>query len=149
MQLLAQQRFRPWNGVFLSADYLSGPERAEAVTRDILAIYSRFHVSASVCERVRACAFVRDILAFVFVRACTRVCVRVCAFLRESARMCACRDVLAILIERLREVRETDRYTQRVSESVWCVCERERVCVCARERERALSEVLTVCLTCA
>jgi len=30
-QLIAQQRFRPWNGVFLSEDYLSGPERAEAI----------------------------------------------------------------------------------------------------------------------
>jgi hypothetical protein len=43
-QLIAQQRFRPWHGVFLSSDYLSGPERAEAITRDILALYARFGV---------------------------------------------------------------------------------------------------------
>jgi len=44
-QLIAQQRFRPWNGVFLSPEYLSGPEGAEAITKELLHIYATFGVS--------------------------------------------------------------------------------------------------------
>ena len=43
-QLIAQQRFRPWNGVFLSDEYLSGTERAEAITKEILGVYATFGV---------------------------------------------------------------------------------------------------------
>jgi len=43
-QLIAQQRFRPWNGVFLSSEYLSGPEGAEAITIELLRIYAHFGV---------------------------------------------------------------------------------------------------------
>ena len=43
-QLIAQQRFRPWNGVFLSSEYLSGPEGAEAITNELLRIYAHFGV---------------------------------------------------------------------------------------------------------
>ena len=43
-QLIAQQRFRPWNGVFLSSEYLSGPESAEAITSELLRIYAHFGV---------------------------------------------------------------------------------------------------------
>lgn len=40
-KLLAQMRFRPWNGVFLSEEYLSGVEAAEAVTAQVLEVYAR------------------------------------------------------------------------------------------------------------
>ena len=43
-QLIAQQRFRPWKGVFLSEDYLSGPEQAEAISREICRVYEEFGV---------------------------------------------------------------------------------------------------------
>lgn len=35
-RLLAQMRFRPWNGVFLSEQYLSGVPEAEAITWQLL-----------------------------------------------------------------------------------------------------------------
>jgi len=47
-QLIAQQSSRPWNGVFLSQDYLSGPERAEAISREILCIYHKYGVEVLV-----------------------------------------------------------------------------------------------------
>jgi len=47
-QLIAQQRFRPWNGVFLSPEYLSGPECAETISKEILAIYLKFGVEVLV-----------------------------------------------------------------------------------------------------
>ena len=37
-------RFRPWNGVFLSEEYLSSVDRARAITADILALYSQHGV---------------------------------------------------------------------------------------------------------
>ena len=40
-KLIAQQKFRPWNGVALSDEYLSGPEAAERVTRQLLDLTSR------------------------------------------------------------------------------------------------------------
>ena len=33
-KLLAQMKFRPWNGVFLSDEYLGSVEAATAITRD-------------------------------------------------------------------------------------------------------------------
>jgi deoxyribodipyrimidine photolyase len=38
-RLLAQMKFRPWNGVFLSSEYLSSVEAAEAITRGMLGVY--------------------------------------------------------------------------------------------------------------
>ena len=38
-KLLAQMKFRPWNGVFLSEGFLSSVEAAEAITRQIGIIY--------------------------------------------------------------------------------------------------------------
>ena len=38
-QLLAQMKFRPWTGVFLSDEYLSSVEAADAVTVKMLAMY--------------------------------------------------------------------------------------------------------------
>jgi hypothetical protein len=38
-QLLAQMKFRPWNGVFLSEHYLSSVEAAESVTAELLHMY--------------------------------------------------------------------------------------------------------------
>eukprot|EP00775_Hariotina_reticulata_P012875 gene12875-13001_t len=39
-RLLAQMKFRPWNGVFLSDEYLSSVEAAEAITKNLLSVYS-------------------------------------------------------------------------------------------------------------
>jgi hypothetical protein len=39
-RLLAQMRFRPWNGVFLSEEYLSGVPAAESITRQLLQVYA-------------------------------------------------------------------------------------------------------------
>jgi len=38
-KLIAQQKFRPWNGVFLSPDFLNGPEEATAIVLDIMRVY--------------------------------------------------------------------------------------------------------------
>lgn len=38
-RLLAQMRFRPWNGVFLCEEYLGGVEAAEGITRQILQVW--------------------------------------------------------------------------------------------------------------
>ena len=40
-KLLAQMRFRPWDGVFLSEEYLRDVPAAEAVTAQLLRVYSR------------------------------------------------------------------------------------------------------------
>ena len=37
-------RYRPWNGVFLSEEYLSGLDAAEGITKSVLKIYSRYGV---------------------------------------------------------------------------------------------------------
>lgn len=47
-QLIAQQKFRPWNGVWLSEAYLSGPEAAEAATLELLEVYRRYGVQVLV-----------------------------------------------------------------------------------------------------
>ena len=38
-QLIAQQKFRPWNGVFLSPEFLQGPDEATSIVLDIIRIY--------------------------------------------------------------------------------------------------------------
>ncbi|MGK3752829.1 MAG: hypothetical protein ACI8RD_005135 [Bacillariaceae sp.] len=38
-KLIAQQKFRPWNGVFLSQEFLSGPEHASAIVSEMIKIY--------------------------------------------------------------------------------------------------------------
>ena len=40
-RLLAQMKFRPWNGVFLSEEYLSSVETATEITSSILDIYKK------------------------------------------------------------------------------------------------------------
>jgi hypothetical protein len=40
-RLLAQMKFRPWNGVFLSEKYLNSVEEAEAITSSLLEIYKK------------------------------------------------------------------------------------------------------------
>ncbi len=39
-RLLAQMKFRPWNGVFLSEMYLSSVDSADAITRQIVSLYT-------------------------------------------------------------------------------------------------------------
>ena len=43
-QLIAQQKFRPWNGVFLSTSFLNGPEEATAIVSEIIRVYKRNEV---------------------------------------------------------------------------------------------------------
>jgi len=43
-KLIAQQKFRPWNGVFLSPEFLSGPEVAQEVVESMIRIYHRYNV---------------------------------------------------------------------------------------------------------
>ena len=43
-QLIAQQKFRPWNGVHLNADFLHGPEPATDIVIEILKLYRTYHV---------------------------------------------------------------------------------------------------------
>lgn len=52
-RLLAQMKFRPWNGVFLSDEYLRSVERAEAITRELVGIYRRHGVEPLVETAVR------------------------------------------------------------------------------------------------
>jgi deoxyribodipyrimidine photolyase len=43
-QLIAQQKFRPWNGVFLSSDFLSGPEAASGIVVQMIKLYQAHKV---------------------------------------------------------------------------------------------------------
>lgn len=43
-QLIAQQKFRPWNGVHLSADFLAGPESATSIVVEIMKLYDQYGV---------------------------------------------------------------------------------------------------------
>ena len=43
-QLIAQQKFRPWNGVHLSSDFLSGPEAATSIVVEIMKLYQEYNV---------------------------------------------------------------------------------------------------------
>eukprot|EP00820_Chromera_velia_P029467 Cvel_2097.t1-p1 / transcript=Cvel_2097.t1 / gene=Cvel_2097 / organism=Chromera_velia_CCMP2878 / gene_product=hypothetical protein / transcript_product=hypothetical protein / location=Cvel_scaffold81:302-3193(-) / protein_length=366 / sequence_SO=supercontig / SO=protein_coding / is_pseudo=false len=52
-QLLARMKFRPWKGVFLSDEYLSSVEAAEAVTLEVLKAFDEFGVEVLVESAVR------------------------------------------------------------------------------------------------
>lgn len=43
-KLIAQQKFRPWNGVYLSEQFLSGPSMATEIVTDIIRLYNEFQV---------------------------------------------------------------------------------------------------------
>ena len=43
-QLIAQQKFRPWNGVFLSPEFLQGPDEATSIVLDIIRVYQSNNV---------------------------------------------------------------------------------------------------------
>jgi len=43
-QLIAQQKFRPWNGVFLSPEFLSSPENAKSIVVEMMKLYLQFNV---------------------------------------------------------------------------------------------------------
>jgi len=47
-KLIAQQKFRPWNGVHLSEEYLSGTDGAHKATMLLLDVYNRFGVEVLV-----------------------------------------------------------------------------------------------------
>jgi len=52
-RLLAQMRFRPWNGVFLSEEYLESVAAAEAITARVLRLYRAHGVEVLVETAVR------------------------------------------------------------------------------------------------
>ena len=52
-RLLAQMRFRPWNGVFLSEQYLGSVEAAETITASVLRLYRAHGVEVLVETAVR------------------------------------------------------------------------------------------------
>lgn len=60
-QLLAQMRFRPWNGVYLSEEYLASVERAEQITHCILTQYHDAGVVPLVESRVTSAAELRRV----------------------------------------------------------------------------------------
>jgi hypothetical protein len=43
-KLIAQQKFRPWNGVYLSEQFLSGPSMATEIVISIIRTYNEFNV---------------------------------------------------------------------------------------------------------
>ena len=43
-KLIAQQKFRPWNGVFLSPEFLSGPDDASSILIEMMKIYQNYNV---------------------------------------------------------------------------------------------------------
>jgi deoxyribodipyrimidine photolyase len=43
-RLIAQQKFRPWNGVFLSQEFLSGPDHATGILQEMMKLYDRHDV---------------------------------------------------------------------------------------------------------
>ena len=47
-RLLAQMRFRPWNGVFLSSAYLSDVSKAVKITEELLDVYHEHGVTPMV-----------------------------------------------------------------------------------------------------
>ena len=61
-RLLAQMRFRPWNGVFLSEEYLSSVDKAQAITAEILAVYSQHGVIPLVESSLRTTQELRQCL---------------------------------------------------------------------------------------
>ena len=54
--LLAQMKFRPWNGVFLSDAYLSSVEAAEAITLQVLGLYRAHNVQVLIETAIRTLA---------------------------------------------------------------------------------------------
>jgi deoxyribodipyrimidine photolyase len=43
-KLIAQQKFRPWNGVFLSSDFLKGPDQATEIVVQMIRLYQKYNV---------------------------------------------------------------------------------------------------------
>lgn len=65
-RLLAQMKFRPWTGVFLSEEYLSSVEAADSITRQLLRLYAAHDVVPLVETSVRSAkelAYAQDLLA--------------------------------------------------------------------------------------
>lgn len=43
-KLISQQKFRPWNGVFLSSDFLEGPDHATEIVVQMIRLYQKHNV---------------------------------------------------------------------------------------------------------
>ena len=52
-------KYRPWNGVFLSDEYLSGIEAAEGITASILKLYHQYGVKPLVESNISSTAELR------------------------------------------------------------------------------------------
>lgn len=52
-------KYRPWNGVFLSDEYLSGIEAAEGITASILKVYHQYGVKPLVESKIGSTAELR------------------------------------------------------------------------------------------
>lgn len=52
-------KYRPWNGVFLSEEYLSGVEAAELITKSILEVYGRYGVTPLVESNISSAVELR------------------------------------------------------------------------------------------
>lgn len=65
-RLLAQMKFRPWNGVFLSDEYLSSVEAADKLTRQLLSLYAAHNVVPLIESAVKSeqdIAYIQDLLS--------------------------------------------------------------------------------------
>ena len=60
--MLAQQKFRPWSGVFLSKDYLDSVDKARGITVQMLQLYRRFDVTPLVETAVRDAKGMRGVM---------------------------------------------------------------------------------------
>ena len=58
-RLLAQMKYRPWNGVFLSDEYLSGIDAAEDITASILKLYHQYGVKPLIESNISSTAELR------------------------------------------------------------------------------------------
>lgn len=61
-RLLAQQKFRPWSGVFLGEEYLSNVDAAKVITVALLKIYKKHGVVPLVESAIKDTAALRDVI---------------------------------------------------------------------------------------
>ena len=61
-RLLAQMKYRPWNGVFLNDKYLASVEGAREITRQVLQLYRKYDVVPLVESNISTSAVLRQCL---------------------------------------------------------------------------------------
>ena len=67
-RLLAQMKYRPWNGVFLSDEYLSSVEAANKLTQELLKVYEKFGVTPLLETALRTSTDVKSAYALVGIK---------------------------------------------------------------------------------